>query len=89
MASNYPTSVAQNKVLAALGLEASDYAEADRIFADHGLVVSSRRVGRSSEPVITRLDTTAGGWNAGGDGESYSISYRGIDLTPVAQWMQK
>jgi len=88
MASNYPTSVAQNKVLAALGLSASDYAEADRIFADHGLVVSSRRVGRSSEPVISRLATIGGGWSVGGDGESYTITYKGIDLTPVAQWMK-
>jgi hypothetical protein len=88
MARNYPTSVAQNKVLSALGLTAEDYPEAEKVLAAHGIAVSSRRVGRSSEPVVTRLAATFGGWNPGGDGESYEVCYKDIDLSPVSQWMQ-
>ena len=88
MAHNYPTSVAQDKVLAALGMTAVDYPDAERIFSEIGIEVTSKRVGRSSEPVVSKLTAYGGGWNAGGDGESYKISYKDTDLTPLAQWMK-
>lgn len=84
----YPTSVAQDKVLAALNMTATDFTDAERIFSEIGIVVTSKRVGRSSEPVIERKSTSGGGWNVGGDGEEYQISYKDIDLTPLAQWMK-
>ncbi len=84
----YPTSVAQDKVLEALGLTATDFTDAERIFAEIGIQVTSKRVGRSSEPVVTELPVEGGGWSAGGDGESYKISYKAIDLTPISQWMK-
>lgn len=74
-----PVGVAQQKVLAALGLEATDWTDAIRQFEAHGIAVTSRRVGRTSEPVVTRLATSGGGWNPGGDGEYYEIRYKSID----------
>lgn len=88
MAKAFPTSVAQDKVLAALNMTANDFTDAERIFAEIGIVVNSKRVGRSSEPVVSRKDSYGGGWNEGGDGESYRISYKSTDLTPLAQWMK-
>lgn len=85
---NYPTSATQEKVLNAIGMTATDFTEAERIFAEIGIIVTSKRIGRSSEPVITRKDAYDGGWNAGGDGAEYKISYKDIDLTPLAQWMK-
>ncbi len=88
MAKAFPTSVAQDKVLAALNMTATDFTDAERIFAEIGIVVTSKRVGRSSEPVVSRKDGYGGGWNVDGDGESYKISYKDTDLTPLAQWMK-
>ena len=89
MAHSYPTSKTQEKVLTALGLTANDFTDAERIFSEIGISVSSKRVGRSTEPVISRLAAYGGGWNAGGDGESYEISYKQIDLSLISQWMQQ
>lgn len=88
MAKAFPTSVAQDKVLAALNMTATDFADAERIFSEIGIGVTSKRVGRSSEPVVSRKDSYGGGWNVDGDGESYKISYKDTDLTPLAQWMK-
>ena len=88
MAKAFPTSVAQDKVLAALNMTATDFTDAERIFKSIGIEVTSKRVGRSSEPVVSKLNSYGGGWNPGGDGESYEISYKDTDLTPLAQWMK-
>lgn len=87
MAKDYPVGSAQEKVLNALGLTATGFSDAERIFEKLGLEVTSRRVGRSSEPVITFKDTTRGGWNRGGDGESYEVSYKAFDKSAIAQWI--
>lgn len=88
MAKAYPTSATQDKVLAALGMTATDFTDAERIFSEIGIVVTSKRVGRSTEPVISRKDAFGGGWNVGGDGESYAITYKDADLSKLAQWMK-
>ena len=85
---NYPISKTQKMVLDALNLTANDFSDADRIFADHGIVVSSKRVGRATEPVVSRLASHGGGWNPGGDGEEYTVNYKSIDLAPISQWMK-
>lgn len=89
MAKDYPVGSAQEKVLNALGLTATGFSDAERIFGELGIEVTSKRVGRSSEPVVSELNSYGGGWNVGGDGESYKISYKDTDLTPLAQWMTK
>ncbi len=82
-----PVGVAAEKVLIALGLTAESSREANQIFREIGIVVSAKRIGKSSEPVVRMMETTFGGWNAGGDGESYDVEYRNIDLTPIKQWI--
>jgi hypothetical protein len=85
----YPVGKAQQMVLDALGLHASDFSEAEQVFESIGISVSSKRVGRSSIPVVSMKETTGGGWNAGGDGESYEISYKEADLSKLSEWMVK
>lgn len=87
MAKDYPVGSAQEKVLNALGLTATGFSDAERIFNEIGIMVNSKRVGRSSEPVVSLKETARGGWNRGGDGESYTVSYKNIDLSAIAQWM--
>lgn len=89
MAKDYPVGSAQAKVLNALGLEATGFGDAKRIFEEIGIEVSSQRVGHSSVPVITRKSAYFGGWNPGGDGESYEVSYKSVDFAKIAQWMKK
>jgi len=86
---NTPIGVAQKKVLDALNLTATDWTDAQRIFEASGIEVTSKRVGRSSEPVVRMMETTISGWNAGGDGESYEREFAKIDLTAIAQWITK
>lgn len=85
----YPIGSAQRQVLNALNLTAADFTAAEQVFDSIGIVVTSKRVGRSSEPVITMKQTEFGGFNSGGDGESWSKTFKQIDLTPVAQWIVK
>lgn len=87
MAKDYPVGSAQEKVLNALGLTATGFSDAERIFNEIGIEVTSKRVGRSSEPVITEKSSTRGGWNSG-DGESYEVNYKDADLSKIAQWMK-
>jgi len=73
-----PVGVAQKKVLEALGAPAIDsWDGAKRFFDDLGIVVGSRRVGRSSEPQvwIAAGRDAGGGWNPGGDGDSWGASH--------------
>lgn len=84
----YPVGATQEKVLNALNMTATDFTDAERIFAEIGIEVTSKRIGRATEPVISRKSTYGGGWSEGGDGEEYQISYKDIDLTPLTQWMK-
>lgn len=85
---DYPTGVAQDVILKALGLRASGFKDAVRIFAKIGITVSSKRVGRSSVPVVTRLDPYGGGWNAGGDCDGSYNNYESADLSKISQWIK-
>lgn len=87
MAQGYPVGAAQRMVLNALRLTAADFEEANRIFAQHGLEVTSKRVGRSSVPVIRRLAQAGGAFNAYGEGETWQNSFKPVDLAAVAQWL--
>jgi hypothetical protein len=83
-----PVGKAQEKVLEALGMTATGFADANRQFEKIGIVVSSRRDGRVSVPVVTVKDRFDGGFNAGGDGDCYR-KYDDIDLSAVEQWIAK
>lgn len=88
-AHEFPVGKAQQQVLDALNLSARSFQDAERIFAAHGLTVSTKRAGRISVPVIRQLDSEIGGWELGGySGSSERVRYQQIDLTPVAQWVE-
>lgn len=53
MAAVMPVGKAQQVILDALGLRAGSFGHAARLFAAHGIVVASKRVGRASVPVVT------------------------------------
>lgn len=85
---DYPTGAAQDVILKALNLKATGFRDAERIFSEIGISVASKRVGRSSMPVVTRLERYGGGWNTGGDADGYEISHKNVDLSAIAQYMQ-
>ncbi len=87
MAHEYPVGKAQAMVLAALGKTAGSFQEAEQTFERLGIVVTSKRAGRSVVPVVSLREREGGGRNAWGEGESWTISYEPCDLTPLAQWM--
>jgi hypothetical protein len=86
--------VAQKKVLDALGIEGIDTWEgAKRCFAELGIIVASRRVGRSSEPLVWEVEHTRGGWNPGHE-DGWSESAPASRLTPaqreaLEKWWRK
>ena len=86
---SYPVGATQQKVLSALGLTASDFSEAEKIFSDFGIEVSSKRVGRATEPVIKMKSTTIGGWNVGGDGSAAQRKFKDLNVSAIAQWIAK
>ena len=88
MARDYPLSKTQETVLKALGMTATGYGDAERQFERLGLVVSSKRQGRATVPVITVKDRESGGFSAGGDGFSFT-KYPNIDVTAITQWIEK
>lgn len=85
MQKHYPVGVAQAQVLAALGREAANFDEANAIFDELGLLVTSKRLGRSSVPVVRVLDRCDGGF-LNGDGDAWT-RYPTVDLTPLRQWI--
>jgi hypothetical protein len=89
MAKDYPVGKAQQMVLDALNIKAASFQEAEKAFNEIGITVTAVRQGRTSVPQVSRKETSGGGWNAGGDGESYEIDYKSADLNKVAQWMVK
>ena len=82
----YPVSKAQQTILDALGIAATDHGDAERIFESLGLVVASERQGRKSIPVVTILDRNDGGFNASGEGVTYE-KYPTVNFENIKQWV--
>lgn len=80
---DYPVGKAQQMVLDALGLTATGFGDAERIFNEIGIAVASKREGRTSVPVVTNRQIAGG---VGPDGEGWSHRVSKFDLTPIAQW---
>ncbi len=85
MTAGFPVGSAQKKVLEALGLKATNFADAEQIFGEHGIIVASKR----GTPEIRTAASMVGGWNVGGDGDSEVAEYKKIDLAKIAQWIVK
>ena len=84
---DYPTSKAQDQVLAALEITATGYGDAERKFKALGLNVIAKRVGRKSVPSITMMDTQVGGMHDG-DGWSDTVEFESVDLEKISQWIE-
>ena len=84
---SYPVGKAQQMVLDALGLTARDFSEANDIFKKLGIVVGSKRQGRSTVPVVTVKDRFDGGFSAAGDGFEYR-KYDDADFSAIEQWIE-
>jgi hypothetical protein len=80
----YTIGKAQEKVLAALGLEAADFGEAEALFERIGIIVKSKR----GVPVVSLRKRQGGGFSDEGDGFVYDIAYDDVDLSPLAEWME-
>lgn len=89
MARQHPVGKAQQVILDALSLEATSFQEAEQVFADHGLVVVPTRQGRRSVPRVHLADTTVGGFNIYGEGETASAVFTSVDLDTIKEWMAK
>jgi len=88
MKDNTPVGVAQKKVLDAIGAKAETWQEACRIFEKAGIVVGAKRVGRSSEPVVTLSRNAYGaGWNTEGDADPFDLTSKEV-IAKVKQWME-
>jgi len=73
MARDLPIGVAQKKVIDLLGSETrtETWSGAEAYFERKGIRVRAIRVGRSSEPRVRLRNPAGGGWNPGGDGDSW------------------
>lgn len=79
MKKQYPVGKAQQMVLDALGITATDFSDAEAKFAELGIVVSSKREGRTSIPQITILPREAGGFDAEHNGDTWK-QYRKLTI---------
>mgnify|MGYP001046615292 CR=1 FL=1 len=83
----YPVGKAQQTILDALNItNCNGHSHAQQIFDELGIVVSSKRVGRKSVPVVEKA-TIGGGFNAYGEGEESYTPSIGIDLSAISEWM--
>ncbi len=83
-----PPGVAQQTILDALGIEAANFAHANAIFEALGIGVGHKRVGRSSVPVVEKLDRSGGGFNRAGEGEAWDDWGPDVDLSAISEWME-
>ena len=82
----YPVGKAQQMVLDALNMTAANHREAEHLFESLGIVVASKRQGRTSVPAITIKSRQIGGFDASGDGWS-DTKYAAIDTSAIEQWI--
>jgi hypothetical protein len=77
-----PVGVAQKTILDILipDNEIKYWNTAETRFAEFGIVVRAKRVGRTSVPVVSAKSPDHGGWNPGGE-DGYSGSGDGVKLT--------
>lgn len=87
MMKDYPVGAAQKMVLDALNMTATGFSDANRKFDEIGIVVTSKRQGHTSIPVVEVRDQFGGGWEEG-SGVEYK-KYQALDTTPIDQWIEK
>lgn len=90
---DYPIGKAQKTILDMLvpGHKISSFAGANEKFEEFGIVVASRREGRTSVPVVTIKNRFGGGFTADGDGDVWR-QYEDLSAEQKAAlqgWMKK
>jgi hypothetical protein len=89
---DFPAGKAQQQVLAALGMTGFyTAAGANEVFESLGLMVRAVRQGRASVPQITLKSRYAGGWNEGGDGDSWRAygDLTADQMRAISAWLVK
>jgi hypothetical protein len=83
---DYPVGKAQETVLKALGITATGFQDAQQKFNDLGITVGSKRVGRTSVPVVT---AKSGGSQAnyGGDYDVWGSAASDETLAKLSEWI--
>jgi hypothetical protein len=85
---NTPPGVAQSVILDALNIQADNFIHANVIFKALGITVIPKRVGRSSVPVVSLLDSSGGGIDIYGDGDAWDDTSPDVDLSAISEWME-
>lgn len=84
-----PPGKAQQTILDALDIQANNFSHANAIFEAIGIGVGHKRVGRSSVPVVSKLDRSGGGFNLDGEGEAWDDWGPDINLSAIKEWMEE
>jgi hypothetical protein len=84
----FPVGKTQKMVLDAMQVRYATFGAAEDYFKSIGIVVRSKRVGRSVQPEIVVKSRMSGGFTTDGDGETWQ-QYETVDLTPIQQWIVK
>jgi hypothetical protein len=84
---DYPVGKAQQTILDKLGIKASGFQDAQKKFDELGITVGSKRVGRTSVPVVT---AQSGGSqrNSGGDYDVWGSPASKETLAKLSEWIQ-
>lgn len=85
----YPVGKAQSIVLDKLGIKADNASHASDIFDELGIAVSSKRVGRSSVPVVIKKSSGGSyGMSVTGDyGDYVPPKWENIDLSAISEYI--
>jgi hypothetical protein len=88
---DYPVGKAQQMVLDALGVKRASFAGAEMYFEEIGIVVSSKRVGRSSVPVVRLKNRYASAMTEEGEGETWRAygDLTAEQMAALAPWIER
>lgn len=84
----YPVGKAQGDVLVALGIDPKSlngHGHAQQIFEALGIVVSSRREGRETVPVVKKIGGGSAR-NSHGDYDVWNSAADNVDLSAIKKW---
>lgn len=89
MKKEYPTTIAQDAVLTRLGLinEVKGYESAKALLEELGLEAWTEGRGAKRQIKVQIVDRVYGAFNQYGEGETWELAVRKVDLTPIAEWI--
>lgn len=89
MKKELPTTIAQDAVLSRLGLvnEVKGYESAKALLEELGLAAWTEGRGAKRQIVVKIVDRIGGAFNQYGEGETWELAVRKVDLTPISEWI--